>query len=151
MSNMEFWSIKDAAALVGKSESSIKRVVSSIKKNDPKKYKNSKYFKFEKLKTGLEKIYLSHLLLEENFNWSNTSSLNHSETSSMTSSDESVKDELITVLKNELAEKNKTIESLIERNREQNVLMLDLKSRLELQEPKRKRWFLFNRKTKNHG
>ena len=150
-SNMEYWSVKDAAALVGKSESSIKRLVSTIKNSSPNKYKDLKYFRFEKLKNGVDKVYLSTLLLEESFTWSNTDSMTYSETSSMTGSNESVKDEMIALLKNELSERNKTIDSLIERNREQNVLMLDLKSRLELSEPKRNRWFFFNRKDRGNG
>ena len=142
---MEYWSIKDSADKVGKSESSIKRLVAEIKKNNPKKYSNPDYFKFEELKTGRAKIFLSRLLLEESYNVSLNNSSNHS----MNGSNEPVNDfyiKTIEVLQMELMEKNKQIESLLERQRETNILLLDAKQKLQLSGGNKRRWFFFKSK-----
>lgn len=58
--NIKYLSVKEAAEYTGKSESTIKRLVRSEKGN-------SKFFKFEKLPTGHQKIYISKAYLQQSF------------------------------------------------------------------------------------
>lgn len=145
-SNDNFLTIKEAAAAVNKSESSIKRFVNRIKNETPKKYKDSKYFKFEKLKTGHQKIYINEHFLNSSFEVFNGSTMN--------SSSEQLEDirasiylKTIGILEKELDQKNKQIDELLnnqreslERQKESNILMLGSKRTLELEEPKPKWW-----------
>jgi len=64
---MKYLSIKDAAVLTCKSESSIKRFVSQVKKESPKKYRDSTFFRFEKLPNGNDKILISEAYLLARF------------------------------------------------------------------------------------
>ncbi len=64
---MKFLSIKDAAALTGKSESSVKRFVNQVKIKEPAKYRDSALFRFEKLPNGNDKILISEVYLLARF------------------------------------------------------------------------------------
>lgn len=144
-SNTDFLSIKDSALFVNKSESSIKRMIANVKSSDPKKYKNTQFFKFETLRTGKEKIYISKAFLIEKFNGSSNDSMNGSSNGSNEPFSE-VYLKTIHILEQELQEKNKQIESLLERQHETNVLLLDAKQKLQLAEGKKRKWFYFNLK-----
>lgn len=117
-SNMRYLTIKEAAELTGKSESTIKRFVRETKKKQPKKYSNNKCFKFEKLSTGHEKILIAEDFLNENYSTVQNGDLN----SSNEQLNDSVNQELIEFLKAQLIEKDKQIEALIDRNKEINLL-----------------------------
>lgn len=148
-SNIEFLSIKDSAVFVNKSESSIKRMIANVKRSDPKKYKNTQFFMFETLRTGKEKVYISKAFLIEKFNGSSNDSMNGSSNGSLNSSNEPFSEvylKTIHILEQELQEKNKQIESLLERQHETNVLLLDAKQKLQLAEGKKRKWFYFNLK-----
>lgn len=142
--NQKYLSVKEAVEYSGKSESTIKRMVRDVKANATKSNINKRFFKFEKLPNGHEKIFISKGFIDDYFNLKGPSIKTSSGTMSPPEN-ELVR--LVSVLEKQLDEKDKTIASLLERNREQNVLMLDLKSRLELSEPKRKRWFGFGRRS----
>jgi hypothetical protein len=64
-SNMRYLTIKEAAELTGKSESTIKRIARREKGN-------KKYFKYEKLPTGHQKVYVSISFLELQFGYKNS-------------------------------------------------------------------------------
>ena len=64
---MRYLSIKDAAALTGKSESSVKRFVNQVKIKEPAKYRDPARFKFEKLPNGNDKILISEVYLLARF------------------------------------------------------------------------------------
>lgn len=66
-STMKYLSIKDAAALTGKSESSVKRFVNQVKNKEPEKYRDSALFRFERLPNGNDKILISDVYLLARF------------------------------------------------------------------------------------
>lgn len=129
---MSNWlTIQEAAAMTAKSESTLRRLAKELKA------KKSKAIRFEKLATGHQKILFDSEYLTTHFN----SSMNDSVNSSMNSSDEMLKAMFDTLTK-ELDEKNKQIQSLLERQHEQNVILQTLQERTKLIEaPKKRRWW----------
>lgn len=150
-SNMKFLTIKEAAELTGKSESTIKRFVRETKNKQPKKYSSTKCFKFEKLSTGHEKILIAEDFLSENYSTVQNVNLNSSNEQLTEPLNNSVNQTLIEFLKQELgqkneqlAEKDKQIESLLDRNKEINLLFAQAQQReqikLEEANPKKRWW-----------
>lgn len=136
---MQYLPIKDAAVQIGKSESSIRRIVSQIKSKSPKKYKDSRYFKFENLSTGHQKVFISDQFVKEYFNCSFNYSMNNSN-EQLNEPSNAIYLKTIEILERELENKNKQIDELLERQRESNILLLGNKQVLQLEEPKRKWW-----------
>lgn len=148
---MKFLTIKEAADLTGKSESTIKRFVRETKNKQPKKYSNTSFFKFEKLSTGHEKIMISEAFLCENYSTVQNANLNSSNEPLSEPLNNTVNQTLIEYLKQELdrkndqiAEKDKQIESLLDRNKEINLLFAQAQQReqIKLEEsiPKKRWW-----------
>lgn len=134
--NTKYLTVKEAAELTGKSESTIKRIVHGSKRN-------SKHFMFEKLPTGREKIFVSKTFLDIHFNGQKTTFKQRSNDRYIDSPDH----DIVEILKGVIAEKDKQIESLLEnqrdyleRQKESNVLLLGNKQMLQLEE-KPKRWW----------
>lgn len=138
----KFISIKEACNLFNKSNSTIRRVIKESPENQLKK---------EKLKTGHYKIFISVEYLNQYFNGqlpnndSNELLMNNSNDEQLVNS----LNNTIDILKKELENKNNTIESLIERQRESNIIIerLNQKILIEPQQKKesRKWWQLRNR------
>ena len=138
----KFISIKEACNLFNKSNSTIRRVIKESPENQLKK---------EKLKTGHYKIFISVEYLNQYFNGqlpnndSNELLMNNSNDEQLVNS----LNNTIDILKKELENKNNTIESLIERQRESNIIIerLNQKILIEPQQTKepRKWWQLRNR------
>lgn len=143
-SNMKFLTIKEAADLTGKSESTIKRFIRETKNKQPKKYSNTKFFKFEKLSTGHQKIMISEDFLCENYSTVQNANLNSSTEPLNEPLNNSLNQELIDFLKAQLIEKDRQIEALIDRNKEINLLFAQAQQReqIKLEEsiPKRRWW-----------
>jgi hypothetical protein len=117
---MEWITINEACTKYNKSNSSIRRIVAELKKNDKKKIK---------VADG-GKILISIAYLDNHFKV-NTNRQNEYSTTNQVNNHS----ELLELLKNQLAEKDKQIESLIERNRESNILLSQLQSKaLQLDE-----------------
>jgi len=158
---MRFLSIKDAAALIGKSESSIKRFVNQVKVKEPDKYRNPVFFKFERMSNGNDKILISEAYLLVRFTSSKnephdliSDPLYSSENTNKPNSSNGSKNEphdLVEFLKAQLIEKDKQIESLLsriesllDRNKEINLLFAQAQQReqIKLEEsiPKKRWW-----------
>ena len=137
---MQFLTIQESAEVTGKSESTIKRFVREIKSKNPKKYSDSKCFRFEKLPTGHKKILISLSFLQEKYSTVQTDRLNGSN-EHFNSSDSQ---ELVSFLKEQLREKDKVIETLLERNKEVNILFAQSQQnqtfRLEADTTKKRWW-----------
>lgn len=130
-----YLSIEQSVEYTNKSISSIRRIVKELKEN------KSKYIKFEKLKTGHNKVFISieYLNIQFNINSSDNSSTSNSTNSSMNSSMNNSNDIFINktleLLSKELEEKNRQIESLLQRQYESNVIIEQLqKKQLQLEE-----------------
>lgn len=145
-----YLTIEEASVYTKKSLSSIRRLVKELKQN------NSKSLKFETLKTGHKKVFISvsflniHFNINElNLNDSTNSSMNSSMNDSVNSSNEQMKDAFINktldLLQKELEEKNRQIESLLQRQYETNVILEQLQQKTKLLEVKtdkpKKRWW----------
>jgi|LauGreDrversion4_2_1035121.scaffolds.fasta_scaffold21487_5 hypothetical protein len=131
-----FISISEAVNEYSKSESTIRSIV--------KKIGNKKgLIKREKLSNGSHKIYLSKNYLDQVLKEKKTSSNSHSKKATFDNTQTNTRDELILLLKQQLEEKDKQIESLLERQREQHVLYSQLQNKVLLIEeaPKKKRWW----------
>lgn len=76
---MKFLSIKETVVFSGKSESSIKRIIAKIKRENPEKYNDLNIFKFEKLPTGHDKIFINQSYINDLFNVKSNDSFNKSE------------------------------------------------------------------------
>jgi hypothetical protein len=128
---MYFFSIEESAKHYNKSVSTIKRVVSDLKKNNPNQYNDSNIIKLERLKTGHDKIFISKDFLNGHFNSAKekvnnsvNSSTNHSTNSSDSTAIELLK-ETIELLKKELEVKNGQIDALNDRLRESNTIAIE--------------------------
>lgn len=145
-----YLTIEEASVYAKKSLSSIRRLVKELKE------KNSKSLKFETLKTGHKKVFISVSFLNSHFsindlnvNNSTNSSMNSSLNDSVNSSNEQMKDAFINktldLLQKELEEKNRQIESLLQRQYETNVILEQLQQKTKLLEVKtdkpKKRWW----------
>ena len=127
-----YLSISEAISTYGKSESTIRAIVR-------KSGKKKGVLKHETLKNGSKKIYISATYLDSVFKQNKSDS----KVSSNTLND-NTSNELIDVLKKQLEEKDKQIESLLERQRENNILMSQLQQKVLLIEEtpvKKKRWW----------
>lgn len=129
-----FISIAEAITTYSKSESTIRAIV--------RKIGNKKgIVKREKLINGSYKIYISRTYLDKVLKDKNS----HSETDNSTNTQNTENDKLISFLQQQLEVKDKTIESLLERQRENNILMSQLQQKVLLIEesaPKKKiRWW----------
>lgn len=121
--NIKYYTVKEAAEITGKSESTIKRIVRNTKKNKPSSIANQKYFKFEILPTGHEKIFISREFLKEYFNVHESTLNQRSNDRSDERYSDGVNQTLIEFLKQQLVEKDKQIESLLDRNKEISLLV----------------------------
>lgn len=131
-----FISISEAVNEYSKSESTIRSIV--------KKIGNKKgLIKREKLSNGSHKIYLSKSYLDQVLKEKKTTSNSHGKKATFDNTQNTTRDELILLLKQQLEEKDKQIESLLERQREQHVLYSQLQNKVLLIEeaPKKKRWW----------
>lgn len=135
--NTKYLTVKQAAELTGKSESTIKRIVRDSKRNP-------KHFMFEKLPTGREKIFVSKSFLDLYFNGQNSTVNQRSSDRSNEPLNDSLNQELINFLKAQLIEKDRQIEALIDRNKEINLLFAQAQQReqIKLEEsiPKKRWW-----------
>lgn len=131
-----YLSIEQTAEYTKKSISSIRRLVSELKKS------KSKQLKFEKLKTGHSKVFISIDYLNKHFNIN--SSENSSTNDSTNNSNDSFVNRTLELLSKELEEKNRQIESLLQRQYESNVIIEQLqKKQMQIEEstiPKKKWW-----------
>ena len=122
-----YLSIEQAVEYSNKSISSIRRIVKELKEN------KSKHLKFEKLKTGHNKVFISIEYLNNHFNIN--SSDNSSTSNSTNSSNDIFINKTLELLAKELEEKNRQIESLLQRQYESNVIIEQLqKKQLQLEE-----------------
>lgn len=141
-----YLTIEEASVYTKKSLSSIRRLVKELKE------KNSKSLKFETLKTGHKKVFISVSFLNSHFSI-NDLNVNNSSNSSLNdstnNSNEDLKDAFINktleLLQKELEEKNRQIESLLQRQYETNVILEQLQQKTKLLEVKtdkpKKRWW----------
>ena len=126
-----YLSIEQAVEYSNKSISSIRRLIKELKEN------KSKHLKFEKLKTGHNKVFISieYLNIQFNINSSDNSSTSNSTNSSMNNSNDIFINKTLELLAKELEEKNRQIESLLQRQYESNVIIEQLqKKQLQLEE-----------------
>lgn len=122
-----YLSIEQAVEYSNKSISSIRRLIKELKEN------NSKHLKFEKLKTGHNKVFISIEHLNNHFNIN--SSDNSSTSNSTNSSNDIFINKTLELLAKELEEKNRQIESLLQRQYESNVIIEQLqKKQLQLED-----------------
>ena len=126
-----YLSIEQSVEYSNKSISSIRRLIKELKEN------KSKHLKFEKLKTGHNKVFISIEYLNNHFNInsSDNSSTSNSTNSSMNNSNDIFINKTLELLAKELEEKNRQIESLLQRQYESNVIIEQLqKKQLQLEE-----------------
>jgi len=131
-----YLSIEQTVEYTNKSISSVRRLVKELKQN------KSKYIKLEKLKTGHDKVFISIEYLNTHFNIN--SSTNSSTNDSFNSSNDTFVNKTLELLAKELEEKNRQIESLLQRQYESNVIIEQLqKKQLQLEEstPVKKKWW----------
>jgi len=134
----KYLSIEQSVDYTKKSISSIRRIVKELKQT------KSKHIKLEKLRTGHDKVFISIEYLDKHFNLND--STNSSTTDSTTSSNDSFVNKTLELLSKELEEKNRQIESLLQRQYESNVIIEQLqKKQLQLDEDttKKKKWWQF--------
>lgn len=167
---MEFLSIKDCASYTCKSESTIKRLVKEVQLSVKNKTLLSKKIRFEPLKTGNHKVFVSKDLLDEYFNINKSSTVQNN---NFTSSNEPLKEynnfkiiDLITVqlkekdkqieqLNNQLKVKdeqieqlNRSVNELIVSQQQTNAILFEGGKSVKLleQDTRRKGWWLFKSK-----
>jgi hypothetical protein len=131
-----YLSIEEASQYTSKSISSIRRLVKELKQS------KSKHLKFEKLKTGHSKVFIAIALLDKDLNANN--STNGSFNSSTNNSNDTFVNKTLDLLAKELEEKNRQIESLLQRQYESNVIIEQLqKKQLQLEEntTTKKKWW----------
>lgn len=122
--------IQESAAITGKSESTLRRLAKELKS------KRSKAIKFEKLRTGHQKILFDSDYLTSHFNISMNDSMN---TSNVENDNFKM---MLDTLRTELEEKNKQISLLLERQHEVNVILQTLQERVKLiEQPKKRSWW----------
>lgn len=132
----KYLSIEQSVEYTNKSISSIRRIVKELKQN------KSKHIKLEKLKTGHDKVFISIEYLNNHFNIN--SSTNNSTNESTNSSNDIFVNKTLELLSKELEEKNRQIESLLQRQFESNVIIEQLqKKHLQLEEntTTKKKWW----------
>jgi hypothetical protein len=135
-------SVKEACQVFNKSLSTIRRLVKETPANK---------LKYEKLVTGHDKIYIDKEYLYNHFNETppNNDSLNSKVNDSLNNSSEQLLiktfENIIKTLNNELESKNRHIDTLLERQRESNVIIERLNQiksleTKEINEVRRKWW-----------
>lgn len=128
----KYISISEAVTTYNKSESTIRSLV--------RKIGNKKgLLKKEKLPNGSNKIFISVNYLDSIFK--EKPPIDHIVIDTSTTNTQT---ELIELLKHQLEEKDKQIESLLERNRESNILLSQLQNKVLLidEKPtKKRRWW----------
>ena len=132
----KYLSIEQSVEYTNKSISSIRRIVKELKQN------KSKHIKLEKLKTGHDKVFISIEYLNNHFNIN--SSTNNSTNESTNNSNDTFVNKTLELLSKELEEKNRQIESLLQRQFESNVIIEQLqKKHLQLEEntTTKKKWW----------
>ena len=132
----KYLSIEQSVEYTNKSISSIRRIVKELKQN------KSKHIKLEKLKTGHDKVFISIEYLNNHFNIN--SSTNNSTNESTNNSNYTFVNKTLELLSKELEEKNRQIESLLQRQFESNVIIEQLqKKHLQLEEntTTKKKWW----------
>ena len=125
-----YYSIADAVHVYGKSESTIRAIVKNA-------CKNKNVIKHEILKNGAKKIYISESYLDGIFSPGKNTKNNTSNTNTS--------EDLVSFLKKQIDEKDKQIESLLERQRETNILTSQLQQKVLLIEDPgttKKRWWM---------
>ena len=141
-----FLSVKQITEEYNKSLSTIRRLVKTLQEEKPDA------LRYEELKTGHQKVYVSIEYLNEYFNvkTSNTYPIDSQMNDLMIhSKDQVIKsmENIIKTLNDELEHKNKQIDSFLQRQYESNVLLKSLQEeKLKLQEykeesKKKKRWW----------
>jgi len=149
----QFISLKDACEYSNKSMSTLRRLVSELKDNQPNK------LKYEDLKNGSKKILIDFDYLNEYYDLNKKDNTNHSaETSkSIDKSNDSaiiqVYENVIKMLNSDLEAKNRQIDALVENNRdtqrELNSIINNMTNKfaLETKEVKevRRRWWQRNK------
>ena len=118
----KYLSIEQSVEYTNKSISSIRRIVKELKQN------KSKHIKLEKLKTGHDKVFISIEYLNNHFNIN--SSTNNSTNESTNNSNDTFVNKTLELLSKELEEKNRQIESLLQRQFESNVIIEKLQKKL---------------------
>lgn len=128
---MSNWiSIKDAKDIYSISDATLRRLAKRLK--DEK----SKYIKHETLNTGHKKVLFNESFLNKEFKEKSNSQSNYSKSSQSNYSD------IFQMLQDQLKEKDKQIEILLQNNHEQNVIIQTLQSKTLLLEDKpKKRWW----------
>ncbi len=125
--------IQEAENRYKKSQATFRRLATKLKG------KKTNNIKFEQLSTGHKKIVFNLSYLDEIFNYSSTDQdkeSDHSFNSSMNNSS------VLEILHEQLREKDKQIETLLQRSHEQNVIIQTLQEKtLLLETPKKKRWW----------
>jgi hypothetical protein len=124
-----YLSISEAVNFYGKSESTIRSVVRSAGKIKG-------VLKYETLKNGTKKIYISETYLNGLFS--------HGKNNNSNMSDTNTSQDMIEFLKKQIEVKDEQIESLLERQRENNILMSQLQQKVLLIEESpvpKKRWW----------
>lgn len=124
-----YLSIAETIIHYGKSESTIRNIVRIASKKKG-------VIKYEVLKNGSKKIYISIEYLDSKFKVVKESSKVVNDTLATNTSNE-----LIEFLKSQLVEKDKQINELIERNRESNILMMDMQQKVLMLNAPKKRWW----------
>jgi hypothetical protein len=126
---MEYITLKEAVKLTGKSESTFRKVARKLKES------NSKNIKLEKLPTGHDKLLFklsyvnSHFLVGKSI-----------ESNKSNNSNESTLEKVVSILENQLLEKDKQIDNLTQLlaiEKQQTQLLLEIPK-------KKKRWWQRN-------
>ena len=124
---MEYISIKEAIQLTGKSESTFRNLARKLKES------KSKDIKFEKLKTGHDKLLFSLKYINNQF-------LVSKPIENKTSSMDSALLKTIEILENQITKKDEHISNLT------SLLAMEKQEKqLLIEAPKKRRWFWFGR------
>lgn len=126
MSN--YITIQDAVIKYGKSQATLRRIATKLKS------KKTTNIRFEPLSTGHKRILFSEQYLDNLFNYSATNQSARSDSSMNNSS-------VIEILHEQLKEKDKQIETLLQRSHEQNVIIQTLQEKANLLPSSKKRSF----------
>ena len=125
--------IQEAENRYKKSQATFRRLATKLKG------KKTNNIKFEQLSTGHKKILFKLSYLDEIFNYSPSDHNKENDQSFNSSTNNS---NVLEILHEQLREKDKQIETLLQRSHEQNVIIQTLQEKtLLLEAPKKKRWW----------
>lgn len=131
MSN--YITIQEAEVRYKKSQATFRRLATKLK------VKKTNNIKFEQLSTGHKKILFKVSYLDELFNYSPSDHNKQNDNSFNSSMNNS---SVLEILHEQLREKDKQIETLLQRSHEQNVIIQTLQEKnLLLETPNRKWWW----------